>query len=121
MPSTPKVPTSKFFSRYSDAGKRKLLILFSTWMKPASSAKASASLAPTPISAMGVIAPPSVLVISSSGTTARSCATRIATASRPAGVSFSSASSIIFIATAVEEMESMKPITTPPSTSPCTA
>ena len=90
-------------------------------MNTASSAKASASLVPTPIRALAVSAPPSALVISSSGTTARSCATRIATASRPAGVSFSSLSSIIFIATAVEEIDSMKPITMPPSTSPCTA
>jgi hypothetical protein len=36
-------------------------------------------------------------------------------------LSRSSASWIIFIATAVEEMESMKPITTPPITSPCTS
>ena len=73
------------------------------------------------ISALVFNSPPSALVTRSNGTTARSCATSTATASRPADVSFSSLSSIIFIATAEEEMESMKPITMPPTISPCTA
>ena len=88
-------------------------------IKPTNRPSASASRQAMPMT-LSCACAPSPLVMSSSGTTARSCATRMAVAMQPAGEFFSSASAIIFIATAVEEMDSMKPITTPPSTSPWT-
>ncbi len=64
--------------------------------------------------ACGAIAP----TITSIGTTARSCATSTASVSRPPSVSFSSESSIILIASAVDDTASMNPITTALDVSP---
>ena len=80
-------------------------------MKPIRSAPVPRSLpaisAMPTLPACGAMAP----TMRRSGITARSCATRIATASLPARLCASLASSIILMATAVEEIASMKPIT----------
>ena len=106
------MPTSKSFRKNSDAGKRKLLIRVSSTMKPASSATATPSLTTAKDSACGPACGAIAPTISSSGTTARSCATSTAMVSLPARVCDLGESSIILIARAVEEIASMKPITT---------
>ncbi len=79
-------------------------------MKPASSTSASSTRNSTNSAVCSPPAPMAV-TIKSSGTTARSWAISTAVVSRPASPDFSSASSTIFMATAVDEIASMKPMT----------